>query len=324
MSLATGHVEARIVQTALELKIFETLAGTSVTAKQIAVRLSLETSATELLLNALTALELLHKQNRRFSLSAAAKTYLLERSPNYVGAMIRFESAAWAYWERLPQAIRTGKPVRPPDMYQHEPAETATFIGAMDSLVKARGDAQVLLDALDWRKVKTLLDVGSGPGTYPIFLCRHFSDLRATIFDLPGTLALTKRYVRSAGMARRIQLIAGDYRRDPIPGKYDVIFLSNVIHGENFAKNRLLIAKLAKRLTRSGRLVIKDHILDRNRARPRVGAIFSLLMLLTTDGGRCYSHAEIKDWLERAGLRHVREVLLPPPLTSSLVVGMKH
>jgi hypothetical protein len=29
-------------------------------------------------------------------------------------------------------------------MYQDDPAETETFIGAMDSLVKARGDAEVM------------------------------------------------------------------------------------------------------------------------------------------------------------------------------------
>jgi hypothetical protein len=46
-------------------------------------------------------------------------------------------------------------------------------------------------------------------------------------------------------------------------------------------------------------------------------------MLLTTDGGRCYSFAEIKHWLERAGLKQIRQIDLPPPLTSSLVVGAR-
>jgi len=46
-------------------------------------------------------------------------------------------------------------------------------------------------------------------------------------------------------------------------------------------------------------------------------------MLLTTDGGRCYSFAEIKSWLEIAGLKRVRQIDLAPPLTSSLVIGAK-
>ena len=69
-----------------------------------------------------------------------------------------------------------------------------------------------------------LLDIGSGPASYPIAFCERFPNLHAKIFDLPGTLAITERYVREAGMTERIRLIAGDYRKDPIPGDYNVIF----------------------------------------------------------------------------------------------------
>lgn len=324
MNLATGHVEARIIQTALELRIFEVLEASGLSAANIAEQLTLEVRATELLLNALSSLELLHKQGERFSLTTEARTHLLEHSPLFAGAMIRFESSLWRCWEQLPRAIRTGRAVRPTDMYQGDQRETKIFIEAMDSLVKARGDAQVLLDALDWSDVKTVLDLGSGPATYSIALCRRFNDLSGTIFDLPGTLAITARYVHEAQMTARIRLIAGDYHSDPIPGKYDVIFLSNIIHGESLERNERLIAKLANQLMPSGRIVIKDHILDESRAQPSVGAIFSILMLLTTDGGRCYSYDEIRGWLERAGLSQVREIALPSPLTSSLVIGVKN
>jgi SAM-dependent methyltransferase len=147
--------------------------------------------------------------------------------------------------------------------------------------------------------------------------------MRAAVFDLPGTLKITERYVRAAGMTERITLIAGDYRKDPIPGDYDTIFLSNIIHGEDFEKNQKLIKKLAAILKPGGRVVIKDHILDESRAHPGVGAVFSLLMLLTTDGGRCYSFGEIKGWMERAGLAQIQQIDLPPPLTSSLVLGAR-
>jgi hypothetical protein len=193
----------------------------------------------------------------------------------------------------------------------------------MDALVKARGDAEVLAKTLDWQRVGELLDIGSGPATYPITLCRIFPDMRATIFDLPGTLKLTERFVQDAEMNKRITLIAGDYRKDPIPGKYDAIFLSNIIHGENYRDNQALIGKLAVNLKPSGRMVIKDHILDESRANPAVGAIFSLLMLLTTEGGRCYSFGEIQNWMETAGLSQIQQLDLPPPLTSSLVVGTR-
>jgi hypothetical protein len=323
MSMASGHVEARIIQTAVELKIFDALERSPLSAAVVANRLGLEPRATELMLNALAAQSLLRKEAGQFSLGDAAKQFLLSSSAQYVGGMIRFEASLWSCWERLEQALRSGKAVRAANMYQDAPAETQTFVHGMDSLVKARGDAQVLAQAIDWSKVTTLLDIGSGPATYPIALCQQFAALRATIFDLPATVKLTEGYVRRAGLSERIRLIAGDYRNDSIPGRYDIIFLSNIIHGENDQRNRALIGKLAGNLDFAGRIVIKDHILDDSHASPPVGAIFSLLMLLTTDGGRCYSFSEIKHWFEYAGLERIHKIDLPPPLTSSLVIGAK-
>ena len=323
MRLAGGHVEARLTQTALELAIFDALESSAATAEAVANRLKLEPMATELLLNSLASFELLRKQEEYFSLTDAAAKYLLKSSPQYLGAMIRFESSLWSCWEKLPEAIRSGQPVRPPNMYQDDPTETEIFIKAMDSLVKARGDAEVVANAIDWSGMTELLDIGSGPASYPIAFCERFPNLHAKIFDLPGTLAITERYVREAGMTKRIRLTAGDYRKDPIPGDYKLIFLSNIIHGESFEINRSLIRKLVANLKLGGQIVVKDHILDDSRTTPPVGAIFSLLMLLTTESGRCYSFNEIKSWMEHAGLSRVQRLDLPAPLTSSLVIGVK-
>ncbi|HSE91400.1 MAG TPA: methyltransferase [Candidatus Binatia bacterium] len=321
--LASGHVEARIVQAAVQLGIFDCIGSQSMAAHSVASALGLHARATELLLNALAALELLQKRDNRYSLAPVATKHLLRTSTQYLGGMICFDSSLWSCWEKLPEAIRSGQPVRPPNMYQDDPAQTETFITAMDSLVKARGDAEVIANIIDWSGIAELLDVGSGPGTYPIELCRRFPRLRATIFDLPGTLRITERYVREVGMMERIRLIAGDYRNDPIPGVYDSVFLSNIIHGEGEPDNALLVHRLVANLRPGGRLVIKDHILDDSGRTPPVGAIFSLQMLLTTESGRCYSFNEIKSWMEQAGLSKVQEIDLAAPLTSSLVIGTK-
>jgi len=321
--LASGHVEARIVQVAARLGIFEALEEKSLDASQIASSIHTEPRATLLLLNALAALGLLEKKAEQFSLSPIASTYLVPSSPKYFGGMILFESSLWDCWGSLEKALRSGKPVRSPDMYQTDPEETERFIEAMDSLVNARGDAEILLESLNLTEVRELLDVGSGPGTYPISFCRRYPDLRATIFDLPGTMKVTERFVRAAGLEGRIRLLAGDYRVDPIPGTCQMIFLSNIIHTESSEENARLMARLYPCLKPGGRIVIKDHILREDLTGPPVGAIFSLLMLLTTERGRCYSFEEVKGWLEAAGFGQIHEIHLPLPLTSSLVIGQK-
>ena len=321
--LAAGHVEARILQVATSLQLFDILDAGRATAQSVAEKLGADATATALLLNALVALACLEKDGDRYSLTAVSQTFLVRKSPRYLGDMILFESSLWNCWGELEKAIRTGRPVRPPDMYQTDPAETATFIRAMHALTVARGDAEVLAGTLSLKDVNYLLDVGSGPGTYPIALCRHYPHLRATIFDLPGTLEITRSFIEWSGLADRIALVPGDYRTDPIPGNYDIIFLSNIIHSESAENNNNLMSKLYQSLVPGGKIVIKDHILDDDRTHPPVGAIFSLLMLLTTTAGRCYTFDEVRGWLLQAGCEEIREIPLPPPLTSSLVIGNK-
>ncbi len=46
-----------------------------------------------------------------------------------------------------------------------------------------------------------------------------------------------------------------------------------------------------------GSVIVKDHSLDSTRIKPPVGALFSLLMLLTTQAGRCYAFDEVEAWI---------------------------
>ena len=320
--LASGYIEARAIQAAVALGVFELLTDPH-DAIGVARAIQCDRRATELLLNGLVSVGLLDKRGSSYALSEISSTYLVKRSPKYLGGMVLFESSLWNCWGGLEKAVRTGKPGRAPDMYQEDAEETERFIAAMDSLVRARGDAEIVAEKLDLSGVRELLDVGSGPATYPIVFCRNYPTLWASLFDLPATSKVTERFVRASGLSNRIRLIRGDYRRDPIPGTYQLVFLSNIIHSESSEANQGLMEKLYGCLDQGGRIVIKDHILDDSLAHPSAGALFSLLMLLTTEQGRCYSFNEVKRWLWKAGFQRVHEVLLPPPLTSSLVIGEK-
>ena len=322
-ALAGGYLEARVVQAAVSLGVFDALSGKEQDSRSVAAAIKTDPGATELLLDSLVALGLLEKKGALFSLNETSSTYLAQESPRYFGGMILFDATLWDCWRDLDLAVRTGGPVRPPDMYQGDPRETRHFIRAMDSLVKARGDADIMTGTFDFSSTRTLLDVGPGPGTYALHLCRKYPDLRVTLFDLPATLEISKEFVKDSGLGDRVELIAGDYRVDPIPARYQAIFLSNIIHGEGEDENDRLMAKLFPSLEPAGRIIIKDHILNDARTGPPVGALFSMLMLLTTVKGRCYSFSEVSQWLASAGFKRIEQRPLPPPLTSSLVIGEK-
>ncbi len=323
--MASAHAEARAIQTALKLRLFESLKDGELEEQGLARKLGTEPRATGLLANALVALGLLAKHGGRFALAETARRFLLEASDEYLGGMILFEEALWEVWGRLASSIQSGQPARTPDMFQARPAETARFIRAMDSLVRARGDARHLAESLDLSAMARIGDVGGGPGTYMAAFLRRWPNLRAAIYDLPATLEVARRILgeRERGLSGRIDLVAVDYLKDEIPGPNDVLFLCNVIHSETEETNAELVKKCFRALASGGRLLIKDHIMNPDLTGPRAGAVFSLHLLLLTRG-RNYSFDELSEGLRRAGFGAIEERQLPsPPFISSLVIARK-
>src|ERR1019366_7947394 len=163
-ALASGHAEARAIQTALKLEIFEVLESSPLDDAALADAISANRRATALIANAMVALGLLAKRANRYALTATSRCYLLRSSAEYLGGLILFDEAIFETWTHLEQTIRTGAPARPTDMFQSRPEETERFIRGMDSLTCARGDPTYVADRLDPRRVSAIPDNGGRRG----------------------------------------------------------------------------------------------------------------------------------------------------------------
>lgn len=323
--IAGGHAEARAIQVALKLGLFEALSQQNCDAASLAASLNCEPRATMLLGNALVAIDVLHKTRDQYELTEAARRYLVEASPEYLGGMILFDAGLWEVWGRLEDSIRSGAPARSPDMFQSQPEDTARFIRAMDSLVRSRGDARWTAEHLDLSRARTIVDLGGGPGTYLVEFLRRWPQARGAIYDLPATLAIAREMLtaQAADVLARIELREVDYNRAELPGPVDAVFMSNIIHSEDETANAALIGKCFRALHPGGRVIVKDHIMDDALVEPAAGAVFALYLLLTTRG-RDYSFGEVSGWMSAAGFADIRLETLPsPPFTSSLVSARK-
>jgi SAM-dependent methyltransferase len=324
-AMAGAHAEARAIQVALKLGIFELLVQGSLGESGIAARLGTDRRATMLLANAMVALGLLEKPEGNYRLSAAADRYLVKSSPEYLGGMILFDEAVFPYWATLEDSIRSGASARAPDMFQSAPEDTERFIRAMDSLTRARGDAAWVADHLDLAGVRTVADLGGGPGTYLAAIFRRHSKIQGAIWDLPATLKVARRILseREPEVMARIELVEVDYLKATLPGPVDALFMSNIVHSEQETDNACLMAKCFDAIAPGGLIALKDHVMNRDLTDPRAGAIFSLYLLLTTRG-RDYSFDEIAGWLSAAGFIDTKMQRLPsPPFTSSLVTARR-
>jgi predicted O-methyltransferase YrrM len=195
---------------------------------------------------------------------------------------------------------------------------TRAFIAAMDRNASER--APLVVRAVG-NHVRRMLDLGGGSGAYSIAFAKAHPETTAEVFDTSAVLPLTQEYVRKAGLESRISTRCGDLRTDSFGSGYDLVFLSAIAHMFSPDENRSLLRRAFDALAPGGRLVLQDFILEPDKTAPKFAAIFSLNMLVNTEGGASYSEAEYTSWLREAGFTEVRHVPLPGP--TGLMISVK-
>jgi hypothetical protein len=99
-------------------------------------------------------------------------------------------------------------------------------------------------------------------------------------------------------------------------------WISHILHGMSPRQCREILEKVAGAMEPGGRIVVHDFILEETRDRPVFPALFSLNMLLGTEGGRAYSEKEIGEMLSGCGATGVRRIPFTGPNDSGLMVGV--
>jgi ubiquinone/menaquinone biosynthesis C-methylase UbiE len=308
--------ECKVLLTAVRLDLFGVVARAANTAADVAGRLHVDPRATELLMNALVAIGLLHKSGERYLNAVEAEQYLVKDSPTYAGHLLVLQDAEWENWGQLERTIQTGKSPVKEHLFRSDPRLAENVLHVLHRV--ALQHAPTLARQIDLGRFRTLLDLGGGAGTHAMAFCQTYPALRATVFDLPETLPTTARLVKEAKLDDRITLVSGDFNRDPLGGPYDVVLMSDILHYQDPEANAALVGKVYEALSPAGLLVIKDRFLDDARTSPAWTALFAVHLMVNTEKGRCYTLNEASQWLSRAGFRQIREVD-----RSSIIEGMK-
>jgi SAM-dependent methyltransferase len=175
--------------------------------------------------------------------------------------------------------------------------------------------------AIDLAGYRNLLDLGGGPGTYAVHFCRENPGLRATVFDLPTSRPFAEKTIARFNLQRRVRFAPGDFHLDPVPAPCDVVWLSHILHAEDPAACRRILAKAAAALTPGGLILVHDFFLSDDRAHPLFPALFSLNMLLATPAGQAYSESEVRRMLVEIGISGIRRLDLKMPNDSGVLMG---
>lgn len=314
-----GYWQGFALQVSALLGIYDLLEEGPLTVEGLAHRLGASERGLDLLLRALVAMGLLERTEEGFVNGPDAARFLVRTSPHYVGGLLIHHWHLARAWTGLDRAVLTGRPQR--EVASWDEAQREAFL--MGMLALSMQVAPRLARQLDLRGRRHLLDLGGGPGVYAIHFCLANPQLRATVFDLPTTGPVAERTINRFQLAHRIAFLGGDYLREELPGTYDVVWLSHVLHGEGPQACRVILNKAVAVLERGGVLLVHDFLLNESRDGPLLPALFSLNMLVNTAEGRAYSEGEIRRMMEEAGLSEVRRLPVEGYRGSGVLQGVR-
>ncbi len=305
-----GFRAARVLLVANNYRIFNQLTKPQ-SAREVSKKVNTDLRATEILLDALTGLGLLKKQNGKYSNTPLSDKFLVSGGPYYHGDILRHADVLWKNWSGLDEVLKTGKPY-------HKWHNQEAFILGMHNIASLK--VKDVIKKIGLKGIKTALDLGGGPGTYSIEMAKK--GVEVTLFDRPETIKIARRVIKDSRFKIQdsIRFIQGDFLEDDFGRDYDLILISQVLHAYSEKDSIKVIRKCRRALNQGGRIVIQEFFINEQRTAPVQSALFSVNMLVNTEGGRCYTPEELKGWLKNAGFKDIKIKLLED---SVLVEGIK-
>jgi len=306
LALASAYRPSSILNAAVELDLFTLLSRKRSTAQAVASKIRADLRGIETLLNALVAMGLLVKSGDEFGVKRDIASWLSSDGSKSMYHMAAHSAHLQRSWARLSEVVTIGQPVEPFGKEARKGATLHAFIGAM--YVHGIEIAPSVVRLVDLKGVHRIIDVGGGPGAYAMAFLQRSPRIRVTLFDLPQVIPIAQGYLERAGLLKRVDLMPGDFTRDSLPVGHDLAWVSAIIHQQGREENRALFRKVRDALSPAGRIIVRDHILDKSRTKPQAAALFAVNMLVRTSRGGCFTFDEIKEDLQTAGFRKIRLV----------------
>lgn len=321
--LALAYRSSAIFFAASDLNVFTHLSHGPRTASEVAARVGSAAEPTRLMLESCADAGLLERDGNRFRNTPTANWFLVRGGTAYLGDSLKYARDLYQPWGALTDLVRSGCPTLPPQaILGDDKAMTRAFVMAMHE--RARGIGSVLPHNVDLTGRRRLLDIGGGPGTYAVGLCRQTPGLTATVLDRPGVLEVTRELVDAAGFSDRVTLLPGDYLETPFGTGYDAALLSGMMHRETQADVTLLLRKTFEALAPGGLVMISDVFFDDdNKNTPPFTTLFALNMMLTSEHGSAHAKTEMERWMRENGLRDISMHEMPRPNPHTLILGMR-
>lgn len=300
-----GSFKYKALLVAHNLKLFPLLAEKARTLSEVCEKLQINSRPAEALLAVLVSSDLLTVKDGLYSLSLLAENYLLESSPTYFGWLLDMLIGTDHIYSfnSLNKAVLTNSPQLYGEQelfktHEHEIALARRFTYAMHS--HSIAPAMAWPEHIELSRYRLMLDIGGGSGAHAIGATLKWPNLQAAILERPTVCEIAEEFVRRYSLHNRIKTQVIDmWSEQPFP-LADLHFYADIFHDWSSEKCAFLAHKSFDSLEPGGRIIIHEMLYNDQKSNS-IAAAYSLVMLLSCEGGRQYSGHELSAMLKAAG-----------------------
>ena len=300
--LLSGFCQSQILMALVQFDIPQMLLDQPMTSDVLALRCDVPKDRIDILLRAAVALQLV-KQKRNGAFVVARRGAALIGVPG-LAQMIKHHDILYRDLADPVAFFRAETKTELANFWPYvfggdmDPAVATTYSDLMAQSQELV--AEDTLRTLDFRAVKTLLDVGGGSGAFLEQAGRAYPALKLMLFDLPAVVPSAAPRFAAAGMAHRSCIACGSFLNDPVPVGADAISLVRVMYDHSDTTVAALLSKCFDSLPVGGRLFISEPM-SGGATPTRVGDVYFALYTLAMQTGKTRSVAEISALCVAAG-----------------------
>jgi ubiquinone/menaquinone biosynthesis C-methylase UbiE len=302
-----GFARARVLNTALELRLFTCIARGTCTCLALATLIDCNDQSLQRLLDALVGLDLLQCQHEIYSLSPLAMSYLVEEQPGYIGSHLEAVIKQWDAWSELTQVIRSGRKHLRQDWGSsqgrgHNPGMFAHVFPLTFPI------AWQAANQFDQPLQGRILDMFAGSGAWGIAMALCHPQVEVVARDEPTLLASVQERVQQFDLEERFILkMAEEDERSFEPESFSLIIISHACRFLGARKSQELLRDCYRLLQPGGRLLLVDVMSNNERTGPPSALAIQLSLFLNTQEGDIFTMTQFHTWLKAAGFEYVKD-----------------
>ena len=224
----------------------------------------------------------------------------------------------WTVFNELGYTVKTGlnafKKVNGKNIYDYlpeNPAESILFDRSISNLTQI--SLEPLLNAYDFSKYKTIVDIGGGEGLLLSAILQRNPNLQGILYDLPEGLKNSTNVIQQYGVSDRMKVEPGNFF-ESVPQGADAYLLKNVLHNWSDDDCIKILTHIRDTIPADGKLLVVEMVIEKD-LKPSLGKLIDVQMMVYTKGGRERTRKQFRRIIGKSGFNILRYVPTIAPLS---------